>query len=169
MSMKITESEKRERLKKLISGFDTAMVVTRTADGGMRSRPLAIAENRGEGHLYFSTAVESGKAQEIEADPHVNVTMQDGGRFVSVTGTARLVHDRALIDQLWSDTWKIWFPQGKDDPSLRILIVDPAEASYWDASGIVGLKYFFESAKAFVTGTRAASDGDQEHTARVKL
>jgi general stress protein 26 len=169
MSTTISESEKRQRLKKLISDFDTAMLVTRTADGGLRSRPLAIADNREDGALYFSTAIESSKVQELEADPHVNVTMQDKRRFVSVTGTARVVRDHALIERLWSEAWKIWFPQGKDDPSLRILIVEPTEAAYWDASGIQGLKYLFESAKAYVTGTRPDSDDDQQHTAHVKL
>jgi general stress protein 26 len=89
--------------------------------------------------------------------------------FVSVTGTARLVDDRALVDRLWSDTWKVWFPRGKDDPSLRILVVDATEAAYWDDTGIEGLHTIFESAEAYVTGTRPDSDNDQRHTAHVKL
>jgi general stress protein 26 len=169
MSIEISESEKRQRLKKLLSDFGTAMLTTRTADGGLRSRPLAIAGHQNDGALYFSTAIESSKVRELEADSHVNVTMQDKLRFVSVTGTARVVEDRALVERLWSETWKVWFPEGKDDPSLRILIVEPTEAAYWDGSGVEGLKYFFESAKAYLTGTHPASDDDQRHTARVKL
>ena len=169
MPTTIPESEKRERLQKLIHGFHTAMLVTRTKDGGLRSRPLAIADKRDDGALYFSTAIESTKVQELDGDPHVNVTMQDGHRFVSLSGMARIVNDRALVDQLWSEGWKIWFPQGKNDPSLRILIVEPTEAAYWDASGVQGLKYLFEMARAYVTGTRPTSDDDEAHVARVKL
>jgi general stress protein 26 len=165
----ISEPEKRERLNGLMKEFDTAMLVTRTADGHLHARPLAIAERRDQGLLYFATAAESQKVREIELDDHVNVTMQDKRRFVSVTGTARLVNDRRLVDQLWSETWKVWFPKGKDDPSLRILIVDASEASYWDATGVEGLRYLFESAKAYVTGTRPDSDDDQRHTAHVRL
>jgi general stress protein 26 len=94
--------------------------------------------------------------------------MQDSGRYVSLSGSARAVRDRALVEGLWSESWKVWFPQGKDDPSLRILIVGPTEASYWDASGLRGLKYFFEAAKAYVNGTRPPSDNDEQHTAHVK-
>lgn len=165
----ISEDEKHERLNKLMSDFDTAMLVTRAADGGLHARPLAIADHRDEGLLYFATAAESQKVRELEQDAHVNVTMQDKRRFVSVTGTARLVSDRALVDQLWSEAWKVWFPKGKDDPSLRILIVDAIEASYWDAGGIEGLRYMFESAKAYATGTRPDSDHDERHTAHVRL
>jgi general stress protein 26 len=169
MANLISEPEKRERLHSLMKEFDTAMLVTRNTGGQLHARPLAIAERRDQGLLYFATAAESQKVREVELDDHVNVTMQDKRRFVSVTGTARLTDDRALIEQLWSETWKIWFPKGKDDPSLRILIVDANEASYWDAGGIEGLRYLFESAKAYVTGARPDSDGDQRHAAHVQL
>jgi general stress protein 26 len=113
----LTDSEKRERLKKLMDDFDTAMLVTRTEDGGLRSRPLSIVHNHDdEKQLYFSTSIDSPKARELEADPRVNVCMQNKRQFVSVTGVARLVNDRALIDKLWSEAWRIWFPEGKDDP-----------------------------------------------------
>jgi general stress protein 26 len=169
MSKELSEAEKRQQLGKLMSEFKTAMLVTRTDDGNMRARPLSIAGSRDDGALYFSTAIDSPKVVELDRDPHVNVVMQDGRRFVSLSGVARVVADRALIDALWSESWKVWFPKGKDDPSLCILAVDPVEAAYWDTSGAVGIKYVFEMAKAYVTGKRPPSDDDQRHTARVKL
>ncbi len=157
-------------MKELLYEFDTAMLVTRTEDGGLRSRPLSVVHNDDDqGRFYFSTAIDSPKVRELETDPSVNVCMQDKRRFVSVTGVARLVKDRALIDKLWSEAWRIWFPKGKDDPSLRILIVEPREAAYWDASGLEGVTYLFEMAKAYLTGTKADSDGDERRVARVKL
>ena len=167
MSKTLSEAEKREILKKLVSDFDTAMLVTQ-ADGGMRARPLGIAEQGENGELYFSTGIESPKVAELEADAHVCVTMQDKQRFVSLTGTARILKDRALIERLWSESWRIWFPDGKDDPSLCLLVVNPSEAAYWDSSGATGLKYLFEMAKAYVTGMRPDTDDDDVHTARVK-
>jgi general stress protein 26 len=169
MPNKLSGEEKRERLSELMAGFSTAMLVTRTDDGGMRARPLSIADKRDDGALYFSTAIESPKVHELQADGHVNVVMQDGRKFVSVSGIARVVQDRALIDQLWSESWKVWFPKGKDDPSLCLLVVEPLEAAYWDMTGLHGVRYVFEMAKAYVTGTRPPSDGDEQHTARVKL
>src|SRR5580765_8280322 len=161
--------DKRERLSEMVRRFDTAMLVTRTGDGGMRARPLTIADSDDDGALYFSTAIESPKVHELQADEHVNVVMQDGRKFVSVSGIARVVQDRALIDKLWSESWKVWFPKGKDDPSLCLLVVEPLEAAYWDMTGLHGVRYVFEMAKAYVTGTRPPSDEDEQHTARVKL
>jgi general stress protein 26 len=169
MPNQLSEPEKRERLRELISEFGVAMLTTHSGGEEMRARPLAIADKHADGELYFSTAVESPKVGEIEANPQVNVTMQDGRRFVSITGRARIVDDRALVDKLWSESWKVWFPQGKADPSLRIVIVNPSEAAYWDAAGVEGLKYVFQMAKAYLSGTRPTSDADEVHAARVKM
>jgi hypothetical protein len=74
-------------MKELLYEFDTAMLVTRTEDGGLRSRPLSVVHNDDDqGRFYFSTAIDSPKVRELETDPSVNVCMQDKRRFVSVTG-----------------------------------------------------------------------------------
>jgi general stress protein 26 len=169
MASTISEGEKRQRLSELVSRFNTAMLVTRTDSGGMRARPLSIADSGEDGALYFSTAIDSPKVEELERDPHVAVVMQDGRRYVSISGVARIVRDRALIERLWTASWKIWFPEGKDDPSLCVLLVEPIEAAYWDMSGREGVKYVFQMAKAFLTGTQPPSDQDERHTARLKL
>jgi len=169
MASVISEGEKRQRLSELVSRFDTAMLVTRTDSGGIRARPLSIADSGEDGALYFSTAIESPKVQELESDPHVAVVMQGRRRYVSISGVVRVVRDRALIERLWSPSWRIWFPQGKDDPSLCLLHVEPTEAAYWDMSGRQGVKYVFQMAKAFLTGAKASSDEDERHTARIKL
>lgn len=169
MGTKLSDAEKRERVHELMERFDTAMLVTRTLDGRMRSRPLAIADKRDDGALYFSTAVESGKVHELEHDPNVNVVMQDGRRYVSISGEGRVLRDRALIDELWSESWRIWFPGGKDDPQLSILAVEPIDATYWDASGKEAIRYMFEMAKGYISGTRPSTDEDERHTGHVKM
>ena len=169
MENKLSGEEKQQRLSELMAGFSMAMLVTRTDDGGMRARPLRIADRRDDGALYFSTAVDSPKVHELQADGHVAVVMQDHRKFVSVSGIARVVQDRALVDALWSESWRVWFPKGKDDPSLCLIVVEPLEAAYWDVSGLYGVRYLFEMAKAYVTGERPTSDGDERHTAHLKL
>ena len=119
MTEHMTEAEKRAHLREVVSDFDTAMLVTRTAKGEIRARPLALASPESsadmleDGVLYFPTSLASPKIEEIAADPRVAVTMQDKRRFVSISGTARILSDRALVDRLWSETWKVWFPNGK--------------------------------------------------------
>lgn len=157
------EAAKAQHLRKILEGFATGMLVTREGDGRMHARPMAIAETRGSGEIFFATAIDSGKVAEIGADPRVNVSLQSSSRFASLTGTARVIQDRATIESLWSESWRVWFPEGRNDPTLCVLAVDVEEAEYWDASGLRGLKYLFQAARAYVTGTRPRDDPAVDH------
>jgi general stress protein 26 len=155
-----------QRLQELLEGFDEAMLVTHTPDGRMRARPMALAEARENGVLYFATAVDSPKVEELLADPRVAVCLHEGRRYVSITGTARVTDNRALIERLWSEAWKLWFPQGKDDPALCLLEIEPEEAEYWDQSGVKGLRYLFQAARAYVSGERMSSEAAEHGKVR---
>ncbi len=151
------ETEPKARLWELIGRFAAAMLVTRTDGGRMRARPLSLASAHEGGKLFFATALDSPKVEEIEAEAEVLVTLQDSSRYVSISGTARISRDRGLIARLWSEGWRIWFPEGQGDPSLAIVEVTPHEAEYWDQSGARGLKYALEMIKAYATRTTPAS------------
>jgi len=83
--------------------------------------------------------------------------MQDDARYISISGTAELSDDPGLIEKLWREPWRVWFPAGKNDPELRILRVRPVLAEYWDQSGARGIKYLIEMVKAYAKGTTPAS------------
>jgi general stress protein 26 len=148
-------------LRDLLEGYDTAMLVTRTANGGVHARPMGVADINDAGDLYFATAAHSAKVREIEADSEVTLIFQGRLTFVSLSGTARVVKDQAMIDKLWSEAWRVWFPDGKTDSTLRLIKVDPAEAEYWDSSGLAGISYAFEAAKAFVKGETPRTTTEQ--------
>lgn len=153
--------EPHQHLHDMIRGFDTAMLVTCNADGPLHARPMAIASLEQEADAYLATRIESPKVHEIESDPHVLLTFQSRSQFATVEGTASVVRDQALIDRLWSDSWKIWFPGGKADPSLCMLKIEPSSAELWDNSGFQGTKYLFQGAKALLQGTTPQMDENQ--------
>lgn len=152
-----------KRLEELIGHFHAAMLVTHAEDGSLRARPLSLAKAHDDGVLFFATSIASPKVAELEQTPTVAVTLQDSRRYVSVSGTARITRDRALIDRLWSEAWKLWFPKGKEDPDLCIVEVTPHQAEYWDQSGLAGVKFVLEAAKAYATGTKPKSGESGDH------
>lgn len=83
------------KLRELLDEFGVVMLVTRTPDGTIRGRPMALAEAQPDGTLWFATDRQSGKVDELERDGHVVVTMQSKTRFVSLGGQADVVDDRA--------------------------------------------------------------------------
>jgi general stress protein 26 len=152
---------RREHLYELLKDFDTAMLVTHPSGSAMHARPMAVAELRGEGGAYFVTSIGSPKIAEIEANPAVTLTFQSSKEFASVSGRVSVVRDRTLIERLWKEAWKVWFPQGKTDPAISLLKFEAEQGEYWDNSGLHGLKYAFEAAKAYVTGEKPATDRGQ--------
>ena len=170
----MTEAEKRAHLREVVADFDTAMLVTHNEHGELRARPLAMSRPDYEpddvlehGVLYFPTSLSSPKIDEIAADDRVAVTMQDKLRFVSISGHARILRDGSLIERLWSDSWKVWFPAGKGDPQLCLVAVIPTGAEYWDQKGGKGLSYLFDAARSYLTGT-PPEEHDEEH-AKVRV
>jgi general stress protein 26 len=158
----------RQKFHELLQSFDHAMLVTTAADGHLRSRPMAIADVEPDGDLWFATGVESGKIDEILEHPSVNVSLQANRRFLSLSGNATLVRDRARIDELWNDAWKTWFPGGKDDPHLVLLRVEAVEGEYWDSAGLSGLKYLFEAGKARLSGQTPEVGAEQHGSVRMR-
>jgi general stress protein 26 len=157
------------KLQELLEEFDVAMLVTRTMDGHLRARPMALAEVQPDGLLWFLTDRRSGKVEDLQRDAHVAVTMQAKSKFVSLSGTASQVEDRGRVVQLWKLGWQVWFPGGKDDPNLMLLRVVGQAGEYWDTSGTSGIKYFFEAGKALLTGNRPDVDRDPKAHRKVDL
>lgn len=143
-----------KKLGELLEDFGVAMLGTRTPEGQLRARPMALAEVEEDGTLWFATDRHSGKLDELAKDNHAVVVMQSSYKFVSLSGTATAVDDRARIARLWKVEWKVWFPGGQDNPNLVLLRVDGNTGEYWDNSGTHGVKYSIEAGKALLTGTR---------------
>ncbi len=127
-----------EKLRELINDIDIAMLTTVEADGTLRSRPMGTQKAEFDGDLWFLTRVDTPKVDEIQRESRVNVSYAkpDKNRYVSVSGTAVLVNDKARIDAFWEPIYKAFFPEGKDDPRLRLLKVRVEKAEYWTTDNL---------------------------------
>ena len=74
-------------------------------------------------------------------------------KYVSISGDATVSNDRAKIRDLWSTPAKAWWDSA-DDPSIRVLKVDPDDAHFWDSPGTV--VSYVKMIAAAATGTRPA-------------
>lgn len=156
-------TDKRAQIDEIIGHFDTAMLVTTSLDGKLRARPMAIADHESGGALYFATRAEDEKLQEILRSSEVALTIQGDGRYLSITGTARIETDQVLTDELWSPTMRLWFPQGCTDPQLTLVLVEPSYAEYWDRTGVRGLEFLWEAGRALLRGSKADDAGLSGH------
>jgi general stress protein 26 len=156
-----------EHLYDLLKDFDTAMLVTRAADGHLHARPMAVAELRADADAYFVTNIDSPKVAEVYADADVLLTFQSANQYAAVYGRVNVTRDRALIDRLWQDAWKEWFPRGKSDPAIALLRFDAEHGEFWSDAGLRGAQYAFEAAKAYLTGAPLRPDAGQHGRLRL--
>lgn len=141
------------KLAEMIKDIKVAMLTTVDDDGSLRSRPMQTQNKAFDGQIWFFTYKDSAKSHNVEKDARVNVAYSepDDDRYVSISGRASVVVDRAKAEELWSPVHKAWFPQGLEDPQLALIRVDVDHAEYWDtpSSSMVQL---FGMAKALATG-----------------
>jgi general stress protein 26 len=160
------DDQHRQRLREILDDAPAVLLTTRARDR-LHTVPMDLQRVEDDGTMYFATSTSTVKTSEIEADPRVQVAFQGKTRFAVVDGQARLSQDRALIDELWKEDWKLWFPEGKAQPDLAIVIVTPDRGEYWDKSGTKGLSFLYRAAKAYVKGNGVETK--QEDHAKVRL
>lgn len=153
--------EKLEELRALIEKMEIAFLTTRRPDGMLVSRPMATQKQGPRGKLWFVTDIETHKVDELAADPHVCLAYYDNSsrEWVSVSGTARINQDRAMIRELYAPDWRMWFGDeggdrdgGPDDPRLALIEVLPESVVYLKAKHSRP-RVLFELARGMLTGS----------------
>jgi general stress protein 26 len=161
----MTTHEKQEenvrKLRELIKGIKVAMLTTAEDDGSLRCRPMLMLDVEFDGDLYFFTKASAPKVEEVERDRHVCVSYvaSQDQRYVSMSGLARVLRDRAKMEEFWAPELKAWFPDGLKDPELALLWISVSQAEYWE--GPSGTLVNMAGVKAMAAGM-AFGDSENE-------
>ena len=141
-------------LKSRISAIRFAMFTTIDEHGHLVSRPMTIQDIDAEGNLWCYTSSETDLWQNIAAQPQVNLSFAEpkDSVYVSVSGHAERIVERARIRDMWTPAVQAWFPHGPDDPHAMLVRVVSHSAEYWDASAS-GMVQLYQIARAVLTGT----------------
>ena len=151
------------RLWSLIRDIRFGMFTTRHANGHLHSRPMTTLNSKIEedSSLWFFMSRGGDPVEDLTADPMVNLVYADPDEdtYVSISGTAAVIHDEAKTRELWSKMAEAWFPGGTSDADLALVQVKIIHASYWDVdeSKLVQLLHI---AKALATGERPVTLGE---------
>jgi general stress protein 26 len=91
--------------------------------------------------IWLGTNRNSRKVREILNNPKVNLfyTQNKGFGYVSITGIAKLVDDKAKKSVLWKDEWKNFYDQQKENYILIKVIPERLELLNYK-KGITGNK-----------------------------
>ena len=159
-----SKTTEREKFFEVLGKFNTAVLTTIKPSGQLHARPMAIAEIEPGGSIIFFTDSRSVKVDELEENPEVNVSCQNGWKdTVVLRGKAEVFRDTDKARRLWRKTYQTWFPDGPDDPNLTMIRVTGEHGEYWDNSGVQGIKYMLKAVKAIATRSRPEPDTVEEH------
>lgn len=125
----------RERVLQIARDARFAMVTSRSPDAELHARPMTPQLVDDDAVIWFLAAADTDQARDIAAGPEVNVSFSGSDAWLSVAGHAEIVDDRARVHEFWSSGSEAWFPEGPDDPRLRVLKVRGVSAEYWAAPG----------------------------------
>jgi general stress protein 26 len=162
MTEVVSDFDSRHKVWEMIKDIRVCQMVTRDVDGHLHARPMVAQQERFDGELWFFTWAHSEKVKEIETYPHVALSYSDPKQqnYVSVSGRARLVLDRARMEEFWAEPLRTWFPKGIDDPNMALICVTIESAEYWDSPSST-VVYAYGYAKARLTG-KAPNPGENK-------
>ena len=150
-----------------MSEFKFALLNTTDNTTEIHSRPMVIAQLEEDCTVWLVSGEASEKIREAKKDSEVSLTFQkDPVLYVVVNGTAEVIRDVSKAKSLWNESYRAWFPKGPEDPNLALIKITAVHGEYWDNSGVNRVKYAYEFAKAYLTGTTPdIRDGDRHSKA----
>lgn len=159
-----TNDELKTMLLDLVKHSRTVVLLTHGEDNAICGRPMANVRTTDDVEVYLTTAIDSHKVVELAHSEDVTIAVQTGAGIAMLRGHARVSQDPKLIAELWEDSWKAWYPGGKSDPQIAIVVVEPREATFWQTDLAHGASYIWRQLKARVLGAEVeARPGDEEH------
>lgn len=128
-------TEALKKIKELTDKASTCFFCTDIHTGkAFATRPMAVQKVDDNGNFWFLSADDSHKNVEATDDSSVQLLFQgsDYSDFLNIYGTAVISKDKVKIEELWKPILKTWFTEGKDDPRITVIKVEPSEGYYWD-------------------------------------
>jgi general stress protein 26 len=159
----LVSTEGVEKLKEIAKDAKICHLATGLDKRPISTRPMSTLQVDADGTLWFFSNISSGKNDEIESDPDVQLfySQNSQSEYLTVFGHAEVVLDRDKIESLWTPIAKVWFTEGKNDPDISLIKVTPVDAYYWDTKNnkMIQLIKMFAGA---VTG-KTMDDGIEGH------
>jgi general stress protein 26 len=120
--------------------------------GGEHMQPMTAFCEEGGGPIWFYCRKDNDLAvQSAGGKPAMLCLVTGDDSFIAcVGGLLQADHDQERIERFWNPVAGAWFPEGKDDPNLTLLRLDPVDAQVW-VSHSNPLRFGFEIVKATVT------------------
>lgn len=143
-------------LRSHVKGKRFVMLTTTSPEGELQSRPMTVQEF--EGWTMRFIAQDDDDAVRHSEGKEVNVSIMDGGEYVSLSGTGAVNRSVEEKKALWGRLNEAYAGE-PEDPRNVILDITVSAGSYWDAGNPVARAIGL--AKAALTGETGSGHGGE--------
>jgi general stress protein 26 len=126
-------------VRRIIAGAQYATLVTLDERGAPRARTVQPRPPEADFSVWLATNPRTRKVQDITRDPRVVLHYFDPARpgYVSITGRARVVRDRATKNAHWEPAWDAFY-KDRDTSVVLISVVPSRIEIVSDKDGMTG-------------------------------
>ncbi len=166
MAEQHTEHNERKKLWELIKDVRFTMISHQTETQDIHSQPMTMlnSEKMNESeNLYFILKDSNDIVKAVTAGRNqlgLSFAKPSDDIYVSISAHGVITQDRILIEELWNPWAENWF-EGKDDPSVRVLIAQAISAEYWNVTDNK-VTHMLKVLKGNITGNPGESDTEHE-------
>ncbi len=119
------------------------------------TQPMTVHFEGRLGPLWFFAGKDDDLYKSVATGTRAIISYSAPGHdlYASVHGDIMIEDDRRVVDRFWSAGVALWYKDGKDDPNLAVLRVQPEQAKIWLADAKIGTMV-----KALFKGVKAAAE-----------
>jgi general stress protein 26 len=143
--MSTPKADASEKLWPLIRHLRYPVLTTRSRDGALHSRPVALQNRELDGldFLWLFAQRESAQVDDLQWDSSAGIVFTDAnkGAYVVIFGSAAVVGDIGRKRALWSPQAPRCFA-GPEDPGLALIRVRIIQADHWNVESNSATRIF---------------------------
>lgn len=138
-----TPDDLQKRFWKALASDRTLMLGLDGVEDG-HVRPMTGLVDGEHGPIWFFTSSDNDLVRLLPQGDRAIAAFTSKGHelFATVHGRLSLEDDRGVVDRLWNPIIAAWYPEGKTDPTLRLLRLDGERAEIWqnESSVFAGIR-----------------------------
>jgi general stress protein 26 len=97
------------KAQQIVAEHPNSVLITIDENGQPVDRVMWTAKLCEDMTVYYATGLNSAKVRRIGTNPRVLVMWIASAKYVSLRGTAEVTTDRAILEELWRDSFSPYF------------------------------------------------------------
>ena len=130
----LSGTEAAKKIKELAEKEKVCFMVSGHKNHYPNAVPMHVNCVDDDGSIWIFSPKDSDHNNAIRKDSmvHLYFANRDSSEYLALFGPAEITTNKNKIEEHWTPAVKAWFTEGKDDPNISLIRVNPEQGHYWD-------------------------------------